>query len=414
LATVWTTNGAHHLRIYASVDISSGKPLDKLGENGRPLRKQQTIMLVRQDNGQHKNENSIAVRILANAKEEEIRSWELSARHGEPTRPDGNMTVADFYTRVFMPQMQIEKTPSTIKSYRGYWDAYLKDHFNGSKTLKSYEPFTGTNFLEGLATRLSYNTVSHVRAVASAIFAYATVKGFIPRNPWQDVRKRIKCQDVEETVAYERKDIERILDTLERVTGRETYSAQMAGMVVSTCFFAGLRPSEAAGLRWENVDVDKGTIHVCQSFVVGKHRATTKTDENRTVVMLPTLRHRLKIWAMTNQHPKTGLVFPNQRDTPININHLSTRIIGPTLAKVGLEWHGLYSCRRGFGTELFNAGATMEEIAAAMGNSPQVAFANYVKDKSRSGASGIAKLAAMEHAAGHTLALGAGTEVGNG
>jgi hypothetical protein len=74
MATIWTTNGAHHLRIYASVDIATGKPLARLGENGKPLRKQQTILLVRQDDGQHKNENSIAVRILANAKEEEIRS----------------------------------------------------------------------------------------------------------------------------------------------------------------------------------------------------------------------------------------------------------------------------------------------------------------------------------------------------
>src|SRR2546430_1417842 len=52
-------------------------------------------------------------------------------------------------------------------------------------------------------------------------------------------------------------EIEQILDTLEHVSGRETYSAQMAGMAVTLGFYAGLRPSETAGLRWENIDLNK-------------------------------------------------------------------------------------------------------------------------------------------------------------
>jgi integrase len=167
-------------------------------------------------------------------------------------------------------------------------------------------------------------------------------------------------------------------------------------MLISTCFYGGLRPSEAAGLRWENVNLDQGTIHVCEAFVAGKFKKTTKTDENRTVPMLPQLRNRMKIWAMTWQHPTNGLVFPNQSgDKPININDMGDRIIKPTVEKVGMEWHGLYACRRGYGTSLYNAGCSMEEIAAAMGNSPATAYRHYVKTKSLTAAKGVAKWAAM-------------------
>lgn len=401
MASIYQASNAFHLRCYSSVNISTGQSLIKVGENGKVLRKQQSVMLVRQDDGLHKSKSSTAVLLLANAKVAEIERWEAAAASGEERKPNGNMTVADFFNNIFMPQMERELTPSTVHSYRAYWKAYLQPHFNG-KTLKGYEAFTATNFLEKLAAQYSKNTVTHVRAVASAIFAYAISKGYIvaatgeTKNPWRDARKGIKCQDVEETVAYNQRGIEQILDALERISGREEYSARLAGMLVSTCFYGGLRPSEAAGLRWENIDLNNGSIHICEVFVAGKFKKSTKTEENRTVPMLPQLRNRMKLWHMTWQYPSNGLVFPNQAgDKPININDVSARIIGPTLEKIGLDWKGLYACRRGFGTLLVNAGATLEETAVAMGNSPDVVFRHYFKKQNtKLAVSGMAKLRA--------------------
>jgi integrase len=257
----------------------------------------------------------------------------------------------------------------------------------------------GTNLLEKLAGEFSENTVSHARALASVIFSYACAKGYIAVNPWRDVKKTVAGQDVEDCVAYTQKEIEAILDALEHVSGREEYSATMASMALSVGFYAGLRPSEIAGLRWENVTEDK--IHVKQAYVVGTSKGT-KTGKNRTVVMLPQLRHRMKLWAMKWKYPTEGWVFPNQTGTaPINMNDLSSRVIATTLKKFGLEWQGFYSARRGFGTMLVLAGATLDEVADAMGNSPDVVFNHYFKDKTSTlAAKGIAKLAAAmgEHA----------------
>jgi len=415
MASIFQASGAFHLRLYSSVNVHTGVP-NAIGEMGKPMRTQQSVKLVRKDDTLNKTARSTNVLLLANAKEAQIKAWEgraASSTPGEEMRPSDDMTIADFFDTVFMPQMRLELTPSTIDSYRRYWNAYLRDHFNHTKTLKSYEAFMATNFLESLAATKSKNTVMHARAVASAIFAYAIAKGYIKaatgetKNPWRDARKNIKCQETEELTAYTAAEIETILDALEHVSGREEYSATLAGMLVTVCFYGGLRPSETAGLRWENVDLTLGTIQVCEAFVAGHFKKTTKTEENRTVPMLPQLRNRMKLWAMKWQYPVDGLVFSNQSgDKPININNVSARIIGPTLKKIGLEWKGFYACRRGFGTTLYNMGASMEEIAAAMGNSPDTAFKHYVKDKSITAAKGVARWAALDEGASMMLTAG--------
>ena len=93
--------------------------------------------------------------------------------------------------------------------------------------------------------------------------------------------------------------------------------------------------------------------------------------------------------------PAAGQVLIGVEHAPINMNDLGARVIADTLKESGLDWQGFYACRRGFGTMLVLAGATLDEVADAMGNSPDVVFKHYFKDKdSKLAAKGMAKLAA--------------------
>jgi integrase len=104
----------------------------------------------------------------------------------------------------------------------------------------------------------------------------------------------------------------------------------------------------------------------------------------------------MKEWRMKWGNPTNGWVFPNQANGgPMNMNDTSSRVIKTTLEKAELKWEGFYAARRGFGTMLVLAGATLDEVADAMGNSPDVVFRHYFKDKTSSlAAKGIAKVAA--------------------
>jgi hypothetical protein len=169
------------------VDILTGQPF-KLDANGKAPRKQQSVMLARKDDSQYRSKSSPAVLQLQADKLHQIEQWERLYTCGEERPPDGNMTVAEFFNTVFLPYIKQAKEASTVTTYERYWGAYLKDHFNGTKTLNSYAPYQGTNFLEQCARKFSENTVMHIRAVSSAIFSYATAKGYIKVNPWRDVK----------------------------------------------------------------------------------------------------------------------------------------------------------------------------------------------------------------------------------
>ena len=393
MAYIFTRSNAHHLRVWSVVDIETGELLPK-GDDGKVISKQQSTKLVAQDDVEHFSKKSPAVLRLAATRQEEIQEWERAALAGEPAPPNGNMLVRDFFFNIFMPYVKAEKEASTAKSYLAYYNSYLASHFNHTKTLKSYQPYEGTNLLEQLCQKHSENTVAHARALASTIFGYATAKGYIKYNPFRDVKKTSAGQEVEEGYAYSQAEIERILEAVEHVFERQEMSASKAVMAITLCFYAGLRPSEAAGLRWENVDLNNNRLSIKQAYVNGNFKGT-KTGKKRTVVMLPVLAHRMRLWAMQQGHPSQGLVLPNKNNKPVVMGDLSARIIAPCLKFNELpEWQGFYGCRRGFGTMMVLAGATLDEVADAMGNSPDVVFKHYFKDKdSKLAASGMAKLA---------------------
>src|SRR5439155_136031 len=234
---------AFYFRRYSSVNILNGNPIIDDG-TGQPLR---------ETTGP--NAGRLAIRSLGKAEDGQPKFRRLLSQTGKPVRIQQSVKLCD------------------------------KD-----------EQFQGTNLLEKLATEYSENTVAHARALASAIFTYACAKGYITYNPWRDVRKTTTGQDVDDGYAYTQREVEQILDTLEHVSGRETYSAQMAGMAVTLGFYAGLRPSETAGLRWENIDLNN-RITIKQAYVQGDFKGT-KTGKVRHVPMLPALAHRIRLWAM--------------------------------------------------------------------------------------------------------------------
>jgi len=388
-------------------------------KSGKPFRIQQSTKLVDKDTGDHRRKDDLAVLILAKKKEDQIKAWELAAGNGDiEEKPNGNLTVAEFFNTVYLPYLKQNRTKNTYDDAVSYWGSFLKSFFNGSKTLKNFQPYMGSQFLMKLATEYSYNTVKNVRAKASSIFAHAIALGYMgdiaveqraAANPWSSVIKNLKCRPTEATVAYTVQDIDRILAALDHVSSREKYSADMAKGLVTVCFFGGLRSEEALALRWENVRLDAvnknipltGNLFICEVFTAGEHKNTTKTtktgeaNKTRIVPLLPELRKSLKQWHAINEYPSSGLVFPNRTgQRPINLNGGVARILKATLKKAGLDWHGLYACRRGFATLASEHGLTSKEIAKILGNSEVVVEKHYNKEQEHTASRGMGKLAA--------------------
>jgi integrase len=79
-----------------------------------------------------------------------------------------------------------------------------------------------------------------------------------------------------------------------------------------TGLFAGLRSSELRGLRWQDVDLAKGELHVHQRADEYNTMAPPKSEAGeRTVPLPPTVVTELKKWKLECPKGPLGLVFPN-------------------------------------------------------------------------------------------------------
>lgn len=84
--------------------------------------------------------------------------------------------------------------------------------------------------------------------------------------------------------------------------------------LIAVLAYAGLRPGEALGLRWN--DIRKNTILVERSVAFGKLK-TTKTGKTRTVKLLKPLAETLDIWKrISSRNQPTDLVFPAPDGSP--------------------------------------------------------------------------------------------------
>jgi len=82
------------------------------------------------------------------------------------------MRIADFWEHCYLPYLEEvvtltgkpRKKPSTVRGYKQIWNQHLKAHF-ANRTLREYEPFMGTQFLQTLTSTQSKVTIKHIKAL---------------------------------------------------------------------------------------------------------------------------------------------------------------------------------------------------------------------------------------------------------
>lgn len=263
-----------------------------------------------------------------------------------------DMKVADFWEQHYMPFVQENMKPSTVSGYKQIWSQHLRHHFR-EMTLQSYRTHIGSNFLLGLTKTQGRRTLNHIRSLASGIFTHAINTGRLESNPWRDVRILGKVAQPKPTAHYTLEEAENIISALiDRVDCQ---------LMIALSFFAGLQPSEIAGLRWE--DFDAASVSIRRANVRNRV-GTCKTPESvATLPLLDQVLMPLTLWRKKYGNPVTGWVFKNERGNPQDLKDVVRGFIRPTLQKAGIEWKGLYAGRRGAATAII--GLTGGNYAAA-------------------------------------------------
>ena len=147
------------------------------------------------------------------------------------------------------------------------------------------------------------------------------------------------------------------------------------------CAATGLRRGELMALRWQDVDIDAGTLTVRRTIarVGGKLVISEpKSLSSRRVVPLPDplvallKAHRLTLkqerLKAANQWADHGLVFPTELGTPCDPRSF-LRVIEAAASRAGIPDVGVHTLRHSAGTAWLDSGVHIKQVADLLGHS---------------------------------------------
>lgn len=136
----------------------------------------------------------------------------------------------------------------------------------------------------------------------------------------------------------------------------------------ATAMYAGLRRGELLGLRWEDVDLAAGVIHVERSWDAKEGVVGPKSRAGRRTVPIPAalreylVEHKLRL----GRH--AGLVFGTSYTQPFTPSNVRKRA-NAAWARAGLEPIGLHECRHTFASLMIAADVNAKALSTYMGHS---------------------------------------------
>jgi integrase len=137
------------------------------------------------------------------------------------------------------------------------------------------------------------------------------------------------------------------------------------GPLAIFCVGTGVRPEEAFGADWDDVDLEAQVLTVRRAFAKGRLKTYPKTVRSRRRVPL-----RAKVVdALEQLTPRRGILFPTRGGGRIDINNWRSREWVPALEAAGVEHRRIYDMRHTFATWSLAAGMGIFTLARRMGTS---------------------------------------------
>jgi len=246
----------------------------------------------------------------------DAQALEAQLLHQRDTGIDqpGKIAVGEFLERWLEDYAKPNTAPRTYERYRQLVRLHLIPALGALPLGKLRPAHIQAAYARVLAAR-SPQTVLHCHRVLKEALGHAVKWQLLARNPADAV-------DPPRPARYEIPAIGP--DALRRLLAQDSPYAALIHLAAST----GLRQGELLGLRWQDVDLERGVVHVRQSLqrVNGSLTfRTPKTHHSRRAVALgPSVvetlrRHRLqRLQEHLSLGHDLGLVFATPLGTPID------------------------------------------------------------------------------------------------
>ena len=251
------------------------------------------------------------------------------------------------------------------RTHRDYtWKAgrYLRSEL-GERLLANVKPYDiQTLYAEMLGRGLSPKTVRHAQNILHNAFEQAVRWGLVNTNPAQHID--LPKQQHKEMRAMSELEAGRFL-----VAAKSDPLHAFFALMVGT----GLRPSEAAGLKWSDLDPVSGMLSVQRTVVRPKGGGWrfdhTKTKRGRRTLALPAgLITTLLSYEDATPPNEHGLMFSTGLGEALELNNVRNRNFAAVQERAGLVGYNLYSLRHTHATLLLLAGVHPKIVSERLGH----------------------------------------------
>ena len=163
-----------------------------------------------------------------------------------------------------------ELKPTTIGTYRWIGSHALLPKL-ASVPLRDISASKVHDILEPLWASGKHALATSVKSVLGSCLADAWREGKIAENPCQRIRKPRRRSAPPQRDAFTLEELQQIVDAAD--PQRRPLFLFLA--------YSGLRPGEALALRWSDVDLSTGMIHVHRNAPIARGRRVETTPKNR-------------------------------------------------------------------------------------------------------------------------------------
>lgn len=164
---------------------------------------------------------------------------------------------------------------NTMVAYKGYAEKHIIPMLGHIKT-KNIQYVHLQRYIDNLAGELKVKSLKKHLVVINGALEDAERSGIITSNPAKLVQMPREAEKFVGT-SFDENEARAALKAAEK-EGEPMYTIVILGMIY------GLRRSEMCGLRWKDIDFDKGYMHICNTVVKGEsgyiEEEATKTEKS--------------------------------------------------------------------------------------------------------------------------------------
>src|SRR5215217_3530329 len=261
----------------------------------------------------------------------------LSNRKGGLTFDAGNLTLGDYLDRWLNDSVRDTVRQRTWERYEQIVRVHIKPALGRIKLKALTSTHVRGLYREKLDGGLAPRTVRYIHTTLHKALKDAVADGLIPRNFTEGIRapkpkkKEVNALSPEQARAF-----------------LEAARADRFEALYVLAIHCGLREGELLGLRWNDVDLEAGTLSVRRTLSetrIGHIFEQPKNGKGRSIQLTNTAaealrthrkrqnEERLRLGPLWEDH---GLVFPSQKGTTMNAKNLTARSFKPILERAGL------------------------------------------------------------------------------